>query len=172
MSGGDPDLKLDVYLKDVLQMEAQTSPHVMETLRRCNLKHIQALWQLLSSRKSECSLILNRDPFSGIKNEYKEHLSEEVKKQLRPFFVQASVDTFILELHELLTLKCKNVQSPDSFNPTWSLKMALGSFMDVKEVDNQPELEDIFPETILMSQSVETWKAAVAFKREQLQFTR
>ncbi|XP_055509816.1 E3 ubiquitin-protein ligase rnf213-alpha isoform X2 [Leucoraja erinacea] len=172
MSGGDPDLKLDVYLKDVLQMEAQTSPHVMETLRRCNLKHIQALWQLLSSRKSECSLILNRDPFSGIKNEYKEHLSEEVKKQLRPFFVQASVDTFILELHELLTLKCKNVQSPDSFNPTWSLKMALGSFMDVKEVDNLPELEDIFPETILMSQSVETWKAAVAFKREQLQFTR
>lgn len=60
-----------------------------------------------------------QDPFSGIKNEYKEHLSEEVKKQLRPFFVQASVDTFILELHELLTLKCKNVQSPDSFNPTW-----------------------------------------------------
>lgn len=44
--------------------------------------------------------------------------------------------------------------------------------MDVKEVDNLPELEDIFPETILMSQSVETWKAAVAFKREQLQFTR
>ncbi|XP_055510302.1 E3 ubiquitin-protein ligase RNF213-like [Leucoraja erinacea] len=172
MSGGDPDQKLDVYLKDVLQMEAQTSPHVMETLRRCNLKHIQALWQLLSSRKSECSLILNRDPFSGIKNEYKEHLSEEVKKQLRPFFVQASVDTFILELHELLTLKCKNVQSPDSFNPNWSLKMALGSFMDVKEVDNLPELEDIFPEIILMSQSVEIWKAAVAFKREQLQFTR
>ncbi|XP_078257499.1 E3 ubiquitin-protein ligase rnf213-alpha-like isoform X2 [Rhinoraja longicauda] len=170
MSGGDPDLKLVVYLTEVLQMEAQTSPHVMETLRRCNLKHIQALWQLLSSRKSECSLILNRDPFSGIKNEYKKHLCEEGKKQLRSFFVQASVDTFILELHELLTLKCKNVQSSDSFNPTWSLKMSLGFFMDVKEVDNLPELEGIFPETILMSQSVETWKAAVAFKRGQ--FTR
>ncbi|XP_072098497.1 E3 ubiquitin-protein ligase rnf213-alpha-like [Mobula birostris] len=172
MSGGDPDLELVVYLKEVLQMEAQIAPHVMETLRRCNLKHIQALWQLLSARKSECSLHLNRDPFSGINHEYKKTLNEEEKKQLRAFFIQTRVDPFILELHELLTLRCKNVQSSETFNPTWSLKMSLGLFMEVKEVDNLPELEESFPEAILMSQGVETWKAAVAFKREQLKFTR
>ncbi|XP_072882379.1 E3 ubiquitin-protein ligase rnf213-alpha-like [Hemitrygon akajei] len=172
MSGGSPDLELVVYLKEVLQMEGQITPHVMETLRRCNLKHIQALWQLLSARKSECSLHLNRDPFSGINHQYKETLNEEEKKQLRAFFIRTSVDPFILELHELLTLRCKNVQSSESFNPTWSLKMSLGLFMETKEVDNLPELEESFPEAISMSKSVETWKAAVAFKREQSQFTR
>ncbi|XP_069786069.1 E3 ubiquitin-protein ligase rnf213-alpha isoform X4 [Narcine bancroftii] len=169
MSGGDRDLELVVYLKEVLQMEAQTAPHVMDALRRCRLKHIQALWQLLSSRKSESLLLLNRDPFSGIKEQYKTVLSGETKKQLRAFFIQASVDIFILELHEMLILKCKNVQTSDYFDPSWSLKVCLG---DYNEQDNLPELEDHFPETISMSESVETWKAAVAFKREQSQFTR
>uniref|UniRef100_UPI00398E3990 E3 ubiquitin-protein ligase rnf213-alpha-like isoform X1 n=2 Tax=Pristiophorus japonicus TaxID=55135 RepID=UPI00398E3990 len=166
MSGGDPDQQLVAYLKEVLQMEDQTAPHIMEALKRCNLKHIRALWQLLSARKSECILHLKRDPFSGIRNEYKKDLSEEEKKQLHTFFKQANVDTFILELHEMLTLKCKNVQSSESLNSSWSLKDSLKTIMDMKEVNNLPELDDLFPDQILLSTSVATWKAAVAFKRQ------
>ncbi|GCB69384.1 hypothetical protein scyTo_0001043 [Scyliorhinus torazame] len=172
MSGADPDLQLVVYLKEVLQMEDQMVPHVMEALRRCSLKHIQALWQLLSARKSECFLRLKRDPFSGIRDEYKKDLSAEEKKQLHAFFVQASVDRFILELHEMLTLKCKKVQPSESLNSSWSLKDSLRIIMDMKEVDNLPELDDLFPAQILLSKSVATWKAAVTFKRERLQVSR
>ncbi|XP_067914752.1 E3 ubiquitin-protein ligase rnf213-alpha [Heterodontus francisci] len=172
MSGGDPNLQLVVYLKEVLKMEDQTAPPVMQALRRCSLKHIQALWQLLSARKSECFLRLKRDPFSGIRDDYKMDLSAEEKKQLHTFFLQASVDTFILELHEMLTLKCKNVRTSESFNSSWSLKESLRSIMDMKEVDNLPELDDLFPAKILLSKSVATWKAAVTFKRERLQVLR
>ncbi|XP_041073204.1 E3 ubiquitin-protein ligase rnf213-alpha-like [Carcharodon carcharias] len=172
MSGGDPNLQLVVYLKEVLQMEDQMAPHVMEVLKRCSLKHIQALWQLLSARKSEFSLRLKRDPFSGIRDEYKKDLSTEEKKQLRTFFIQASVDAFILELHEMLTLKCKIVQPSESLNSLWSLKDSLRIIMDMKEVDILPELDDLFPAEILLSKSVATWKAAVTFKRERLQVSR
>ncbi|XP_067860096.1 E3 ubiquitin-protein ligase rnf213-alpha isoform X2 [Heptranchias perlo] len=172
MAGGDPNLQLVVYLKEVLQMGDQTAPHVMEALRRCSLKHIQALWQLLSARKSECFLRLKRDPFSGIKEEYKMDLTGEERKQLHTFFLQASVDTFILELHEMLILKCKNVRASDSLNSSWSLKESLRSMMDTKEVDNLPELDDLFPDKILLSRSVATWKAAVAFKWERSQVSR
>ncbi|XP_078081837.1 E3 ubiquitin-protein ligase rnf213-beta [Mustelus asterias] len=172
MSGGDPNQQLVVYLKEILQMEDQMAPHVMEALRRCSLKHIQALWQLLSARKSECFLRLKRDPFSGIRDEYKADLSAEEKKQLHAFFVQASVDVFILELHEMLTLKCKTVQPSESLQSSWSLKESLRIIMDMKEVDNLPELDDLFPAQILLSKCVETWKAAVTFKRERLQVSR
>ncbi|XP_043570887.1 E3 ubiquitin-protein ligase rnf213-alpha-like isoform X2 [Chiloscyllium plagiosum] len=172
ISGGDPNLQLVVYLKEVLQMEDQTAPHVLEALRRCNLKHIQALWQLLSARKSECFLRLKRDPFSGIRAEYKEDLSAEERKQLHTFFMHTSVDIFILELHEMLILKCKNIQSSESLNASWSLKDTLRILMDMKEVENLPELDDRFPDQILLSKSVETWKAAVTFKRERLHVSR
>ncbi|XP_048410924.2 E3 ubiquitin-protein ligase rnf213-alpha-like isoform X2 [Stegostoma tigrinum] len=172
MSGGDPNLQLVVYLKEVLQMEDQTAPHILEALRRCNLKHIQALWQLLSARKSECFLRLKQDPFSGIRNEYKEDLSAEERKRLHNFFMQASIDIFILELHEMLILKCKHVQPSEALNASWSLKDSLRILMDMKDVDHLPELEDLFPNEILLSKSVETWKAAVNFKRERLQVSR
>ncbi|XP_042198225.1 E3 ubiquitin-protein ligase rnf213-alpha isoform X2 [Callorhinchus milii] len=168
MSGEKPDLLLVDYLRKVLHMGDHTAPHVMEALMRCSLKHIQALWQLLSARKSEYLLRLKREPFSGVGDDYRKSLSEEEKKSLQAFFGQSSVDVFILELHEMLILKCRNVQASDALNPTWSLKDSLNSFMEQKDVENLPELDECFPDRVDLSKAVATWETAVLFKRERL----
>uniref|UniRef100_A0A4W3K881 RING-type E3 ubiquitin transferase n=1 Tax=Callorhinchus milii TaxID=7868 RepID=A0A4W3K881_CALMI len=172
MSGEKPDLLLVDYLRKVLHMGDHTAPHVMEALMRCSLKHIQALWQLLSARKSEYLLRLKREPFSGVGDDYRKSLSEEEKKSLQAFFGQSSVDVFILELHEMLILKCRNVQASDALNPTWSLKDSLNSFMEQKDVENLPELDECFPDRVDLSKAVATWETAVLFKRERLQLAR
>lgn len=117
----------------------------MQALSRCSLKHCVALWQLLSSFKSETMLRLKRvrhstqysalcfefvcendflhllfqDPFVGISEEYKRPLKEEHKRLLTSFFTKSSADAFLLEMHEFLLLVLKNPKATDTFKPDW-----------------------------------------------------
>ncbi|XP_075850113.1 E3 ubiquitin-protein ligase RNF213 isoform X2 [Microcebus murinus] len=117
-AGGDPNMRLNTYVQDVLRMGDQTAL-VLKALERCQLKHSIALWQLLSAYKSEQLLRLNKEPFREISSRYKEDLSPENAKLLGTFLNQISLDTFLLELHEMMVLKLKNRQDQDSFNPEW-----------------------------------------------------
>lgn len=47
-----------------------------------------------------------------------------------------------------------------------SLKESLLPYLDAKDADFAQELEDTFPDEILLSHAAGTWKAAAAFKRE------
>ncbi|KAF4115229.1 hypothetical protein G5714_002718 [Onychostoma macrolepis] len=108
MTGGDPQVQLGTYLKEVLQMTDNIAPHVFKALSRCSLKHCVALWQLLSSLKSETLLRLKGDPFKDISEEYKHPLQEEHKTRLTSFFAKSSAGAFLLEIHEFLLLVLKN----------------------------------------------------------------
>uniref|UniRef100_A0A663EII0 RING-type E3 ubiquitin transferase n=1 Tax=Aquila chrysaetos chrysaetos TaxID=223781 RepID=A0A663EII0_AQUCH len=166
MAGENAEMLLTDYIENVLQMGDQTNPHVLQALRRCHLKHNIALWQLLSTRKSEQLLRLKRDPFVDINTAYKAELSPEITKLLNTFLVHSRLETFLQELHEMIVLKLRRVQAVDEFRPIWSLKESLIPYLDAKDSELATELQELFPDEILLCHAIATWKAAVLFKRE------
>ena len=60
-----------------------------------------------------------QEPFGEISAEYRAELSPEGAKLLSSFLNQGGLDTFLLELHELMVLKLKNPQTKQDFNPNW-----------------------------------------------------
>uniref|UniRef100_A0A8C7LM14 RZ-type domain-containing protein n=1 Tax=Oncorhynchus mykiss TaxID=8022 RepID=A0A8C7LM14_ONCMY len=168
MTGGEPHMELGSYLEEVLQMGDQTAPHILTVslaLGRYYLKHCLALWQLLTSLKSENMLWLKRDPFEGISEEYRKALGEEEHRLLTGFFNKSSADSILLEMHEFLILVLKGPRASDTYN----LKDTLVAYMERKNLDIPPDVEEFFPEEIDLSQYVEAWKFAVALKRERSQ---
>ncbi|KAL1780092.1 E3 ubiquitin-protein ligase RNF213 isoform X1 [Sigmodon hispidus] len=162
--GGDPDMDLNVYVQDILQMGDQTAL-ILKALHRCQLRHVIALWQFLSAHKSEQRLRLKKELFWEIDVKYKEDLSPQHTRLLHTFLNEAGLDAFLLELHEMIVLKLKGPQAESSFNPNWSLKDTLVSYMETKESDVLPEVESQFPEEILMCSCISVWKAAATRKQ-------
>ncbi|XP_012308178.2 E3 ubiquitin-protein ligase RNF213 isoform X2 [Aotus nancymaae] len=165
-AGGDPNMHLNMYIQDVLRMGDQTA-QVLQALNRCQLKHSIALWQFLSAHKSEQLLRLQKEPFGEISSRYKADLSPEDAKLLGTFLNQTGLDAFLLELHEMMVLKLKNPQTEGSFNPEWSLRDTLVSYMETKESEILPEMESHFPEEILLASCVSVWKIAAVLKRDR-----
>ncbi|TNM97227.1 hypothetical protein fugu_015383 [Takifugu bimaculatus] len=166
MTSEKPHMQLSTYLEEVLQMGTQMPPHILKALSMCCLKHCAALWQLLSSLKSENMLQLKRDPFPGVSELYKQALGEEEHRLLTAFFSKNSAEGFLLEMHEFLVLVLKNPNAEDTFKPEWSLAVTLFSYMERKDLDVSPEMEE-FPEELLLAHYVEAWKFIVAFKQER-----
>ncbi|XP_048179403.1 E3 ubiquitin-protein ligase RNF213 isoform X1 [Corvus hawaiiensis] len=166
MAGENAEMLLTDYIEQVLQMGDQTNPHVLQALRRCQLRHSVALWQLLGAHKSEQLLRLGRDPFADVSPDYKEELTPELAKLLHTFLVHSRLEIFLQELHEMIILKLRRVQAVDELRPKWSLKESLSPYLYAKESELAMELEDTFPDEILLSHATATWKAAALFKRE------
>ncbi|XP_029014016.1 E3 ubiquitin-protein ligase rnf213-alpha isoform X2 [Betta splendens] len=169
MTGGEPHVQLSVYLEEVLQMGSQMAPHILKALSKCYLKHCVALWQLLASLKSENMLRLKRDPFAGVSDQYKQALTEEEQRLLTVFFSRSSADSFMLEMHEFLVLVLKKPDAPNTFRPDWSLKVTLVSYMERKDLDAPPDVEEHFPDEICLSHYVEAWRFIVNFRQERAQ---
>ncbi|XP_063327964.1 E3 ubiquitin-protein ligase rnf213-alpha [Pelmatolapia mariae] len=167
MTGGEPHMQLSSYLDEVLQMGNQMAQHILKAFGMCCLKHCVALWQLLASLKSENMLRLKRDPFVGVSEKYKQALGEDEHRLLIGFFSKNSADTFLLEMHEFLVLFLKKPNATDTFRPDWGLKDTLVSYMERKDMDIPADVEELFPEEILLSHYVEAWKFIVAFKQER-----
>ncbi|XP_077939881.1 E3 ubiquitin-protein ligase rnf213-alpha isoform X1 [Gasterosteus aculeatus] len=167
MTGGEPHMQLSCYLEEVLQMGNQMAAHILKTLSICCLKHCVALWQLLASLKSEKMLRLKGDPFVEVSETYKVALGEDEHRLLTGFFSKSSGDNFLLEMHEFLLLVLKKPNAPDTYKPDWSLKITLVSYMERKDLDPPPDVEELFPEEICLSQYIEAWKFIMAFKQER-----
>uniref|UniRef100_A0A4W4H2I6 RING-type domain-containing protein n=1 Tax=Electrophorus electricus TaxID=8005 RepID=A0A4W4H2I6_ELEEL len=159
MTGGDEHMPLEDYLERRLWSTL--------ALGRCCLNHCVALWQLLTSLKSEHMLRLKRDPFSGIPAEYQQALGDDAKQLLSGFLSQSRADAWLLEMHEFLLLCLKSQQATDTFRPDWSLKDTLVSYMERKNLDIPLDVEAAFPDQIQLSQLVETWKFTITHKQQR-----
>ncbi|XP_045839965.1 E3 ubiquitin-protein ligase RNF213 isoform X2 [Meles meles] len=163
-AGGDPNLSLKDYVRDMLRMGDQTAL-ALQVFQRCQLKHAIALWQLLSAHRSEQLLRLQKEPFRDISARYKVDLVPEDAKCLGIFLNQTDLDSFLLELHEMMILKLKSPQAEDDFKPEWSLRDTLVSYMETKDSEIPPELEFQFPEKILLCSCVPVWSMAAELRR-------
>ncbi|GAA6104753.1 E3 ubiquitin-protein ligase rnf213-alpha-like isoform X4 [Tachysurus ichikawai] len=167
MTGGDEHMPLEEYLETRLHMGNQTAPHILKTLGRCSLKHCVALWQLLTSLKSEHMLCQKRDPFLGIPAEYQQALEEKEKKLLVNFVTKSSVDVWLLEMHEFLLLNLKSQRATDTYTPSWSIKETLASYMERKNLDVPQDVDEAFPDEIQLTHVVETWRFIVTYKQQR-----
>ncbi|XP_069619694.1 E3 ubiquitin-protein ligase RNF213 isoform X2 [Ranitomeya imitator] len=167
MSGGDPEFPITKYIEDILQMKDQSSAHVLEALKRCYLKNTIALWQLLTALKSAHLLRLKRDPFADVDKVYKTELDKEGRQQLNIFLEQNGTNVFLLELHEMITIKLKKTNSPEHLRPSWTLREVLGPLLDAKNF-SFPEMEEDFPERIVLGHCIDAWKIAAAKKWDRL----
>ncbi|KAK3552318.1 hypothetical protein QTP86_010384 [Hemibagrus guttatus] len=139
MTGGEPNMQLGDYLKEELQM----ADHI--------------------------ALLVFKDPFVGISKEYKKTLGEEEKRLLTGFFTKTSADSFLLEMHEFLLLVLKNPNATDTYKPNWSVKDTMVSYIERKDMDVPPDVEELFPDTILLAQYIEAWKFSILLKQERMQ---
>uniref|UniRef100_A0A3B3UFU9 RING-type E3 ubiquitin transferase n=1 Tax=Poecilia latipinna TaxID=48699 RepID=A0A3B3UFU9_9TELE len=152
-AGGDPEGQLLSYLTDSLKMGPQISNAVAKGLGESKLKHSIFTWQLLNSWKSE--LMLSKKQVS-LKNPRK--LQFECKFFfLITFFTVTDVETFTLELHEILLLKTSNALPEERYQPQWD-------HLEQKKLPPLQGLEDL-PEDILLGKGADVWRAAVEFKR-------
>ncbi|XP_076856258.1 E3 ubiquitin-protein ligase rnf213-alpha-like isoform X2 [Brachyhypopomus gauderio] len=165
MTGGDKHMSMEEYLKGRLQMG--TAAHILKALGRCCLSHCVALWQLLTSLRSEHMLRLKRDPFAGVPTEYQQALQDEDEQLLASFLSRSRADVWLLEMHEFLLLCLKSQRAADTFRPNWSLKDTLASYLERKNLDVPRDVEAAFPDQIQLSQLVETWKFTVTYKQQR-----
>uniref|UniRef100_A0A3B3UG58 RING-type E3 ubiquitin transferase n=1 Tax=Poecilia latipinna TaxID=48699 RepID=A0A3B3UG58_9TELE len=160
-AGGDPEGQLLSYLTDSLKMGPQISN---AGLGESKLKHSIFTWQLLNSWKSELMLSKKQDPFHKLPPEFQQKLSEEERKRMKAFFTVTDVETFTLELHEILLLKTSNALPEERYQPQWDIKCILESHLEQKKLPPLQGLEDL-PEDILLGKGADVWRAAVEFKR-------
>uniref|UniRef100_A0A3Q3RY16 Uncharacterized protein n=1 Tax=Mastacembelus armatus TaxID=205130 RepID=A0A3Q3RY16_9TELE len=138
-TGGDPQGQLLSYLTDSLRM----GPHISSTVAKSKLEHSIFTWQLLTSWKSE--LMLSRK--QKLPSEFLKKLSDKDRKGLKVFLAHTDVDTFTLELHEILLIRS-----------------TLESHLEQKDLPPLLGLKS-FPEEITLGQGADVWRAAVEFKR-------
>ncbi|XP_076616648.1 E3 ubiquitin-protein ligase rnf213-beta isoform X2 [Chaetodon auriga] len=163
-TGGDPQGQLLSYLTDSLQMDPQISSSVAKSLAESKLEHSIFTWQLLTCWKSELMLNRKQDPFQRLPSEFQRKLSEEERKGLKVFLAVTDVDTFSLELHEILLLKTSNAVPDEGYQPHWDLRSTLEVHLEQKDLPPLLGLESL-PEDITLGQGADVWRAAVEYKR-------
>ncbi|KAF3854020.1 hypothetical protein F7725_014708 [Dissostichus mawsoni] len=163
-AGGDPQGQLLTYLTDSLQMEKQISSTVAKALGESKLEHSISTWQLLTSWKSELMLSRKQDPFQKLPTKFQKKLSEDERKGLKVFLAATDVETFCLELHEILLLKINHDVPDEGYQAHWDVRSTLETHLEQKDLSDLLELESLSEDTTL-GQGADVWRAAVEFKR-------
>ncbi|KAK5851292.1 hypothetical protein PBY51_002095 [Eleginops maclovinus] len=163
-TGRDPQGQLLTYLTDSLQMEQQISSPVAKALGDSKLEHSISTWQLLTSWKSELMLSRKQDPFQKLPAKFQQKLSEKERKGLKVFLTATDVETFCLELHEILLLKINHDVPAEGYQAHWDIRSTLQIHMEQKGLPDLLELES-FSEDTTLGQGADVWRAAVEFKR-------
>uniref|UniRef100_A0A3B5AGX5 RING-type E3 ubiquitin transferase n=1 Tax=Stegastes partitus TaxID=144197 RepID=A0A3B5AGX5_9TELE len=88
----------------------------------------------------------------------------ESARPLKAFLAVTDVDTFCLELHEILLLKTSNAVPDQAYQPHWDIRSTLEIHLEQKDLPPLLGLEDL-PEEITLGQGADVWRAAVEFKR-------
>ncbi|RVE59876.1 hypothetical protein OJAV_G00193340 [Oryzias javanicus] len=160
-TGGDPQAELLSYLTDSLHMQPQISNTVAKSLGESKLEHSIFTWQLLTCWKSELMLKRQQDPFLKLPPEFQQKLSKDERKELNAFLAVTDVDTFILELHEILLLKTD--AGDRSYLSHWDIRFTLESHLEQKACPPVLGLEAL-SEEITLGQGADVWRAAVEFQ--------
>ncbi|KAM4623618.1 E3 ubiquitin-protein ligase rnf213-beta [Polymixia lowei] len=161
-TGGEPQDHLLSYLTDSLRIGTQISSSVAKALGESRLEHSVFTWQLLTSWKSELMLNRKEDPFPRLPSEFQQKLSEEERRELKIFLIATDVDTFALELHEILLLKTSSSVPDQAYNPNWDIRSTLENHLEQKNLQSLPGLDSL-PEDITLDKGADVWRAAVQF---------
>ncbi|XP_033105079.1 E3 ubiquitin-protein ligase rnf213-alpha-like [Anneissia japonica] len=162
------DMLIKKYLQDKLAMPLEKGLCSSTASQQCRLKHVLALWQVLAVEKALRLANDARDPFDGIGEEYREELDQEQKKDLTANLRFIKVDLLCAELYEYIVLNLgRQSTNTEEERTKWPISYTLDAHCTSKNENSEiPGLEQ-FPDTLLLSQAVETWKAIAQFHCRQ-----
>ncbi|KAM6951514.1 E3 ubiquitin-protein ligase rnf213-beta [Aplochiton taeniatus] len=159
-TGGEPQDLLLTYLKESLQMGTQISDNVAKALGECGLEHSTFTWQLLTCWKSELMLNRDQDPFPKLSAEFQQELSDKERKALKAFLSLTDLQTFYLELHEILQLKTSSGSPDEGYSPQWDVRSTLENHLEQKNLQALPGLDSL-PEEITLDKGADAWRMAI-----------
>ncbi|XP_030632557.1 E3 ubiquitin-protein ligase rnf213-alpha-like [Chanos chanos] len=121
LSFGSKDMLLVEYMKTELRMEDRAQHLELPVLRTSQVKHIQSLWETLSTRRSALLTEMNQDPFFMVSPKFHEKLSEEEKRDLVTKLSEIKdLDMFLTQLHDfIMNMEAKPIMPFWEFNSTF-----------------------------------------------------
>ncbi|XP_030632563.1 E3 ubiquitin-protein ligase rnf213-alpha-like [Chanos chanos] len=164
LSFGSKDMLLVEYMKTELRMEDRAQHLELPVLRTSQVKHIQSLWEALSTRRSALLTEMNQDPFFMVDSKFKETLSEEGERDLVTKLSEIkNLDMFLTELHDLIM----NMEARE-FRPDWEFS---STFENVLSYDKElPEdcvtsLIKPFGDDLKMKNIISLWGLSIRIQR-------
>ncbi|XP_076118531.1 E3 ubiquitin-protein ligase rnf213-alpha-like [Alosa pseudoharengus] len=160
LSFSSKDMPLVDYMKTELRMEDRAKHLELPVLETSQVKHIQSLWETLSTRRSALLTEMNQDPFFMVDLEFHEELSEDGERDLVSKLAEIkNMDMFLTELHDLImNMKAREFQPWWPFSSTFEYVLS-----DEKELDEDSfrSLIKPFGEELEMKNVIALWKLAV-----------
>ncbi|KAI6647050.1 E3 ubiquitin-protein ligase [Oopsacas minuta] len=149
-AGGDPEQKLSSYLTDVYSI-------LMILMELANvelcLKHVISFRTHLSIEKARKLSLQGQIPFSSLKNEFQEVVSEEERKLIQESCKHFPVDKIMAYLHEYIIFF---LQDRDSEEKAYGLRECVEIYANENDWE-LPEGFNQFPQQIQQSQCASAW---------------
>ncbi|XP_061431037.1 LOW QUALITY PROTEIN: E3 ubiquitin-protein ligase rnf213-alpha-like [Lethenteron reissneri] len=159
--GGDGESGLRPFLCDTIRMN-QLSPHVLQVLEACRLKHVTSLWHVLSAMRSEHFLLNNQEPFPRLPSEsYREPLSAAQEERLSVLLGGRSggaLAALALALHGFILLALCRRGAHDAH---WGLAETLAAEGIEWLVEQDLDAE------VTVGQSAAVWRAVVTHRERR-----
>ncbi|XP_033095331.1 E3 ubiquitin-protein ligase RNF213-like [Anneissia japonica] len=161
------DMLIKNYLQDKLAMPVDKGLISSTASQQCRLKHILALWQVLAVDKALRLTIDAQDPFDDIGEDYRENLNGQQRKYLTDQLKHIKVDLLCAELFEYIVLNLSYQSTNTEDRTNWPIVETLESYYESKNENGEIAGLDQFPNTLLMSHAVDTWRTIAQFHNKQ-----
>ncbi|KAI6655776.1 E3 ubiquitin-protein ligase [Oopsacas minuta] len=156
-AGGDPEQKLSSYLYDVLKYSYTSEGAGPLQSRRAEsalrLKHILSFWEFMSIEKARKLCLHGQIPFSSLKDEFQEVVSDKEKRQIIRSCTHFPVEKILVFLHDFILFF---VRVRDAEEKDFGLRESIMEYAEENDW-KLPEGFCKFPEGIKLSQCASAW---------------
>ncbi|XP_068694638.1 E3 ubiquitin-protein ligase rnf213-alpha-like [Montipora foliosa] len=158
-TGGKPDMLLNEYLGRVLRMPQQNSLRSLKAQQCCQLRHVIALWRLLSLERAKILITRGQDPFEQIPDNYKHVIPSKPLMKFSNKMMRVDLDRFVCEVLELILLNLRIEPRPGE--EEMSLCDYIQWHLDNKGHDPIQGLQEL-PQNVQLKNVISAWRTSVA----------
>ncbi|ELU09101.1 hypothetical protein CAPTEDRAFT_223578 [Capitella teleta] len=159
--GGRTDTLLTEFIGDTLRMQRQIRN---STVEKCQLRHVEHLWRLLSMQKAHLMSSLKEDPFENLSAEFKEPITNDMKKEIFAFMKTNERQQWDIAqmLFNYMVITLIPQSSDDATGKDYPLSDCLMNTL-IYEDDTFTNLVDTFPEGLLNKHLASAWTVIVSY---------
>ncbi|ELT95387.1 hypothetical protein CAPTEDRAFT_208661 [Capitella teleta] len=159
--GGKTDTLLTEFIGDTLRMERQIRN---STVEKCQLRHVEHLWRLLSMQKAHLMSSLKEDPFENLSAEFKEPMTNDMKKEIFAFMKTNERQQWDIAqmLFNYMVITLIPQSSEDESGKDYPLRDCLMN-TPIYEDETFTNLVDTFPEGLLNKHLASAWAVIVSY---------
>ncbi|XP_067411298.1 E3 ubiquitin-protein ligase rnf213-alpha-like isoform X2 [Emydura macquarii macquarii] len=160
VTGGKPDRLLTEYVRNELKMDTNAKQfRDLPVVPQTQLKHILSLWQILSAKRSALLVQMNQNPFFLIDKKYHDELDDQKREELITALSTINTEFFIIELHEMITVKL------ESCKDSWGIMETFKEYLAGKEEIYIENLTSTVNPDLQLKNVISVWKTAVLISK-------